>query len=120
MKMKSVIRLIATPYSIVFGVLLIASFGTLGETPYQPFLVLLLCSPVILNWISYFKWGQHESMIRPIALVVALFYGLILLAIFITALVRGEYGVFLGLLFFGPPVVVNYFVYRYWPSRESA
>ena len=116
--MKFIVKLTATLYSILIGLLFLASFGMWKEAPYQPFLLLLLGGPVIVNGLCYRKWGQVDSIVRSVALVVALFYGLILLAIFVTALVRLEFGVFLGLLVFGPPVVVCYFSYRYWPTQE--
>ena len=117
--MRFVNRLTAILYSVVFGFLLLASFGSLAQAPYEPFLIVLMGVPVVVNWLCYFNWGKADSIIRPVSLIVALLYATFLLAIVATALVRREYDVFLGLFIFGPPVIVSYFSFHYWPAGHS-
>jgi hypothetical protein len=109
-------QVVAILYSLFFALLLLGSFALLPAVPYDPFVILFLAIPVVLNWLSYGAWANTHSRIRQFDFVIAIIYALFFAAVLVASLMRNEYGALLGIVIFSPPVVMNYLSYSYWPA----
>jgi len=118
--MRLALQVVAILYSLFFGLLLLGSFALISDVPYDGFVVLFLAIPVVLNWLSVAAWAHPGSSVRIFDLVIAIIYTLFLAAVFVAGLVRKEYGAFIGIFLFSPPIVMNYLSYFCWPNLNES
>jgi hypothetical protein len=114
--MKIANLVVAVLYSFIFSLLFFFSFSALvrADNPFQPFAVLFTAGPVLMNWISFRKWGNRDSQMRRANLAVAIVYSIF----FAVSSIFADSVELLGLLVLGAPVILNWLNYFAWPTRN--
>jgi len=114
--MKVANLVLAVSYSVIYCLLFLFSFGTSvkGEFPSQPVVAVLIAVPVVMNWVSFRKWGKGGTSIKHANLTVAVVYSILFAvsSIFASALAL------VGLFVFSLPVTLNWLTYLTWPTQN--
>jgi hypothetical protein len=111
-------KVMAIVWTLFFALLLLGSITVISRESQDVFVILFFAVPVALNWLSFACWVHADSRVPQFNLVVAIIYTLFLAAIVVAAMIQKEYGAFVGILIFGPPIAMNYLSYFHWPTRS--
>jgi hypothetical protein len=106
--------IVAIGYSAFVMLLFLASVGAVKQEPLEPFAVLFICGPVLMNWLSFRNWRNAASQTRQFNLLVGVIYTFTFAADLFVALLNGKASAILGVAIYCPPIVLNWLSYRYW------